>query len=68
MRQHLEFLLGLLDEDEPPAVAAEDWEGERGVMLRSWQEAGLIAYQPGPILPPAARTARTALLTGSAVG
>jgi hypothetical protein len=47
MRQHLEFLLGLFDEDESPSVAAEDWDGERGAVLRSSQEAGLIAKAPG---------------------
>ena len=42
----IEFLLGLIDRDEPPCVAWEDWEGGHGPMLRLWQEMGLIANFP----------------------
>src|SRR5437879_829452 len=47
MRPSLELLLGLLERDEPPQLAAEDFEGTHSETLRAWQEAGFLAREPG---------------------
>ena len=47
MRNSIEFILGLLESDRTAYVSAEDWEGEHGAMLRSWQGMGLMEKEPG---------------------
>jgi hypothetical protein len=44
---NLEFLVGLLDEDGPEAVAAEDFDGPHGSALAHWQGLGFIGREPG---------------------
>ena len=46
MQGSLEFLLDILDRDEPPCVAAEDWDSEHGPMLHVWQDMGLVDCKP----------------------
>ena len=41
------FLIGLLDADESPGVAAEDFDGPHGDTLRTWQELGFVGREPG---------------------
>jgi hypothetical protein len=43
----VEFLLRLLDGDDPPAVSAEDLDGPHGSLIRAWQAAGFVAREPG---------------------
>ena len=43
----LTFLLGLLERDDPAAVAFEDFTGTHGTTLRLWQRRGFVARQPG---------------------
>jgi hypothetical protein len=47
MPGNLEFLIGLLDEDAPGAVAAEDFEGPHGSALTHWQGLGFIGREGG---------------------
>ena len=46
MSASLEFLLGLLEQDEPPYVASEDLDGEHGPALRTWQALGFLSDEP----------------------
>jgi hypothetical protein len=46
MRTSVEFLLGLLDQDGPPYLAAEDFDGPHGPILRIWQGLNLIGQEP----------------------
>src|SRR5207244_3813124 len=46
MRANLEFLVGLLDQDEP-CVAQEDLEGEHGTALQLCRELGILCSEPG---------------------
>lgn len=48
MPQSLEFLLGILDCDDEPAVTWDDWIGPHRAALRVWQDLGFIATEPGP--------------------
>ena len=48
MHASLEFLLGLLDQDDPPAVTWDDWTGPHRELLRTWQEMGFVEREPGP--------------------
>jgi hypothetical protein len=43
----LEILVGLLDHNEAPRVAAEDFDGEHGPALRAWQDLGFLSREPG---------------------
>jgi hypothetical protein len=47
MATALEFLIGLLDDDEP-CVAGEDLEGEHGSLLKTMREAGFLGREPFP--------------------
>ncbi len=42
-----EFLVGLLDQDGDPCVAAEDFDGPHGAALRTWQSMGFVSREPG---------------------
>jgi hypothetical protein len=39
----LEFILGLLDRSDSAFVSADDFEGENGLALRTWQRLGFLA-------------------------
>src|SRR5437879_4614647 len=47
MSASLEFLLGLLDYDEPAHVAQDDFDGVHGPALRLWQKLGFVSEHPG---------------------
>lgn len=47
MRSSVEFLIGLLDRDDPAGITQEDFEGAHGPALRRWQERGFIQSEPG---------------------
>jgi hypothetical protein len=48
MRASLEFLLGILDQDDPPAVTWDDWTGPHADGVRMWQRIGFVGTEPGP--------------------
>lgn len=43
----VEFALGLLARGGPAGVAAEDFDGPHGDVLRAWQDQGFVARTPG---------------------
>src|SRR5438552_13858347 len=47
MHTSLEFLLGLLERDEPVRVSHEDFAGSHGEALRLWQWMGFVGREPG---------------------
>lgn len=47
MRTSSEFLLGLLEKEDPAYVSADDWAGEHGPTLRLWQDLGFVDREPG---------------------
>jgi hypothetical protein len=47
MLASLEFILGLLDREDPAQVAAEDLDGLHGPALRLWQALGFLDRAPG---------------------
>lgn len=48
MRASLEFLFGILDRDDSPAMAWEDWTGPHAHAVRLWQRLGFVGGEPGP--------------------
>jgi hypothetical protein len=42
-----EFLLGLLETEDPAYVSADDWAGEHGPALRLWRDLGFVDRVPG---------------------
>src|SRR5437870_5489621 len=47
MSAGLEFLLGLLDQDDPVYVAQEDFDGAYGDVIRTVQTMGFLSREPG---------------------
>lgn len=43
----LQFVLGLLDREDPARAAPEDFDGRHGDALRAWQAAGFLDRQAG---------------------
>src|SRR4051794_33684942 len=47
MSADLEFILGLIDRDDPAQVTQDDFDGAHGKTLRLWQKLGFLSAQPG---------------------
>ncbi len=52
MQSSLEFLVGLLDQDDPVFVTRDDFDGAHGEAVRAWQAAGFIGRESGAIPAP----------------
>jgi len=48
VRSDVEFLVGLLNHDDPAYVAAEDFDDTHGAALRHWQKIGFVSREPSP--------------------
>src|SRR2546423_68431 len=42
-----EFLVGLLERDDPVFVVQEDFDGAHGEAVRAWQALGVVSSDPG---------------------
>src|SRR5262245_1848664 len=47
MRASLEFLLGLLERNDPPAVTQQDFDGRHGRAVRICRRMGFLSREPG---------------------